>query len=204
MGGASSGGSDNDVSGAEAVATGGTTYSSKKTKDVNKIIADTNQRNRDDRKNIIEKVMDNNILNKIGNSKFIQDNNYKRRVAFAKKSGKFNNTDLESREFVMSKGFRRQLDGLGYSDPPGDQSGGGNDKVLLSNTPVRNAVAEAPTNAEITQAQSTASSDSPTMLSAKDRKLATNKKGRTDNLLTSASGLGDNNLVIKKNKLGAA
>ncbi len=65
MGGASSGGSDNDVSGAEAVATGGTTYSSKKTKDVNKIIADTNQRNRDDRKNIIEKVMDNNILNKL-------------------------------------------------------------------------------------------------------------------------------------------
>ena len=39
MGAASSGGSDNDVSGAEAVYTGGTTYSSRKTKTVNKSIA---------------------------------------------------------------------------------------------------------------------------------------------------------------------
>jgi hypothetical protein len=40
MGGPSSGGSDNNVSGNEAVYTGGETYSSKKTKTVNKEIAD--------------------------------------------------------------------------------------------------------------------------------------------------------------------
>ena len=73
----------------------------------------------------------------------------------------------------MSKGFRRQLDGLGYSDPTNNQSGGGNDKrkVLLSNTPVETLWQKLPTNAEITQAQSTASSDSPNYaFTAKDKK----------------------------------
>ena len=53
---------------------------------------------------------------------------------------------------------------------------------------------------EVSQAQSTNSTE----YSASEKKIQTNKKGRKDNLLTSAQGLGKNNLIIKKNKLGAA
>ena len=80
MGGASSGGSDNDVSGAEAVATGGTTYSSRKTKTVNKEIAKTNQDNRNSRKSVIQKIAEKTpggiIMGKIKNSKFVKDTNF--------------------------------------------------------------------------------------------------------------------------------
>ena len=43
MGGVNSGRGDTDVSGAEAVATGGTTYSSRQTKKVNKLIESRNR-----------------------------------------------------------------------------------------------------------------------------------------------------------------
>ena len=210
MGGASSGGSDNDVSGNEAVYTGGTTYSSKKTKTVNKQIAETNQKNRDDRKSPITKAFEKTLIGKttnaISNSKFAKDSNYKSRVAFAKKTGKFKDTDLSSREFVLSKGFKNQLDGMGYSDKPADRGGNDNNTTLATTaTPVKNVVAEAPTMAEVDQVTSTESYDtsSDNTLTAAQKKVRTNKRGRRDNLLTSAKGLGDNNLIIKKNKLGA-
>ena len=143
MGAASSGGSDNDVSGAEAVYTGGTTYSSRKTKTVNKNISDTNQKNRDSRKSLPQKLFEASLLGKgvkaISNSKFVKDSNYKSRVAFAKKSGKFTNTDLTSREFVLSSGFKNQLDGLGYSERNNnnnDNDRGGQDqpsKIITKN-----------------------------------------------------------------------
>ena len=143
MGAASSGGSDNDVSGAEAVYTGGTTYSSRKTKTVNKNISDTNQKNRDSRKSLPQKLFEASLLGKgvkaISNSKFVKDSNYKSRVAFAKKSGKFTNTDLTSREFVLSSGFKNQLDGLGYSErnnTNNDNDRGGQDqpsKIITKN-----------------------------------------------------------------------
>lgn len=202
MGGASSGGSDNDVSGNEAVYTGGTTYSSKKTKTVNKQIEETNKKNRDDRKSPITKAFEKTLIgktaNKISNSKFAKDSNYKSRVAFAKKTGKFKDTDLSSREFVLSKGFKNQLDGMGYSDKPADRGGNDNNTAL-------DVVAEAPTMAEVDQAQSTTSYDtsSDNTLTAAQKKVRTNKKGRRDNILTSAQGLGENNLIIKKNRLGA-
>lgn len=44
MGAASSGGSDDQVSGAEAVTIGGTTYGSRKTKTVNQQIAEQNRK----------------------------------------------------------------------------------------------------------------------------------------------------------------
>ena len=143
MGAASSGGSDNDVSGAEAVYTGGKTYSSRKTKTVNKNISDTNQKNRDSRKSLPQKLFESSLLGKgvkaISNSKFVKDSNYKSRVAFAKKSGKFTNTDLTSREFVLSSGFKNQLDGLGYSErnnTNNDNDRGGQDqpsKIITKN-----------------------------------------------------------------------
>lgn len=210
MGGASSGGSDNDVSGNEAVVTGGTTYSSRKTKTVNKQIAETNQKNRDDRKSPITKIFEKTLIgrtaNAINNSKFAKDSNYKSRVAFAKKTGKFKDTDLSSREFVLSKGFKNQLDGMGYSDKPADRGGNDNNTTLATTTtPVKNVVAEAPTMAEVDQAQSTTGYDtsSDNTLTAAQKKVRTNKKGRRDNLLTSAQGLGNNNLIIKRKTLGS-
>jgi hypothetical protein len=143
MGAASSGGSDNDVSGAEAVYTGGTTYSSRKTKTVNKSIADQNRENRQSRKSPITKLFEASLIGRgakaISNSKFVKDSNYKSRVAFAKKSGKFTNTDLTSREFVLSSGFKNQLDGLGYSErnnTNNDNDRGGQDqpsKIITKN-----------------------------------------------------------------------
>jgi hypothetical protein len=205
MGGASSGGSDNDVSGAEAVATGGTTYNSRKTKTVNKEIAKTNQDNRESRKSIIQKIAENSpagrVVGKIKNSKFVKDHNYNRRLKFATDKGL--RTSGMSRDFILSDGFKNQLDGMGYSDQPGNVGGDndrGNNKTILSTAPVRNVTAEAPTSMEVAQAQSTDSTE----YSASEKKIQTNKKGRKENLLTSAQGLGKNNLIIKKNKLGAA
>jgi hypothetical protein len=219
MGGASSGGSDNDVSGAEAVATGGTTYNSRKLKNakgksINKQIAETNQKNRDDRRSPIAKILSKTpggvIMNKISNSKFVQDSNYKSRFRFAQKSGKFKDTPL-TREFVLSKGFKNQLDGMGYSDR---NNTGGNDNrddnnnqtVLATNTEATQQVASsgvvtnneviAPTNAEVTQAKSTD-------MSADQILVANNKKARSNTILKTASGLGDSTLQTTKKKLGA-
>jgi hypothetical protein len=214
MGGASTGGEDKDVSGAEAVYTGLTTYSSKKTKTVNQEIADTNQENRDDRKSPLAKIFSKtplgSTLNKISNSKFVQDKNYKSRLKFALKSGKFKDTPL-TRDFVLSKGFKTQLDGMGYSDR---NNTGGNDNrddnnnqtVLATNTEATQQVASsgvvtnneviAPTNAEVTQAKSTD-------MSADQILVANNKKARSNTILKTASGLGDSTLQTTKKKLGA-
>ena len=74
MGAASSGGSDNQVSGAEAVYTGGTTYSSRKTKTVNKQIEDQNRANRESRKSPVKKLFEASLVGKgakaISESKF--------------------------------------------------------------------------------------------------------------------------------------
>jgi hypothetical protein len=212
MGGASSGGSDNDVSGAEAVATGGTTYNSRKLKNakgksINKQIAETNQKNRDDRRSPIAKILSKTpggvIMNKISNSKFVQDKNYKSRLKFALKSGNFKDTPL-TREFVLSKGFKTQLDGMGYSDEPGNVGGGDNNRPEDNNQPILEASAQtlpannvtAPTNAEVTQAQSTD-------MSADQILLANKKKGRSQTILNNSQGLGDSTLQTTKKKLGA-
>jgi len=57
------------------------------------------------------------------------------------------------------------------------------------------AVTASPTKAEMDQA-------SATTMSADETLLATQKKGRTSNILTSAKGLGDQNLTIKRKTLG--
>ena len=127
--------------------------------------------------------------------------NLNRRMKFANK----NNINLQglSTEEILSKDFKSKLDEKGYTRevPTGNNNGGNdNNKTILSTAPVRNVAAEAPTTMEVSQAQSTNSTE----YSASEKKIQTNKKGRKDNLLTSAQGLGKNNLIIKKNKLGAA
>ena len=127
--------------------------------------------------------------------------NLNRRMKFANK----NNISLQglSTEEILSKDFKSKLDEKGYTRevPTGNNNGGNdNNKTILSTAPVRNVAAEAPTAIEMSQAQSTNSTE----YSASEKKIQTNKKGRKENLLTSAQGLGRNNLIIKKNKLGAA
>ena len=158
MGAASSGGSDDQVSGAEAVATGGTTYSSRKTKTVNQQIAEQNRKNRKSRSSLFDRTIGARIASGITGSKFVQDNNYKRRVAFAKKTGKFKNTDLTSREFVLSSGFKTQLDALGYAKSLRGPEGRPDDvgpRVEVKNIGGRNVQVEAPTEAEVSQSSST-------------------------------------------------
>ena len=82
----------------------------------------------------------------------------------------------------------------------------GGNKKIIKEKPV--SVTSSPTTMEIDQAQSTQSTQSTdktdTTLMNNETTVKNNKKGRTENILTSAAGLGDNNLVIKKKKLGAA
>jgi len=186
FGGRSSGGSDNDVSGNEAVYSGGQTYSSRQTKSVNQNIADTNRANRESRKGIIQKIAENSlagrVAKKVSGSKFVQDTNYDRRMKFAKDKGL--DTSKFSRDFVLSKGFKNQLDGYGYSEAPGNVGGGGNDKqgIQLANQSgsmasdaQASAVASAPagpTNIEMAQEDS-----------EKQRLLRINRRGRRATIL---------------------
>ena len=152
------------------------------------------------RKNIIDRYVENHPV--IQTVKNVGDKlNLNRRMKFANK----NNINLQglSTEEILSKDFKSKLDEKGYTRevPTGNNNGGNdNNKTILSTAPVRNVAAEAPTTMEVSQAQSTNSTE----YSASEKKIQTNKKGRKDNLLTSAQGLGKNNLIIKKNKLGAA
>ena len=205
MGGPSSGGSDNNVSGNEAVYTGGKTYSSKKTKTVNKEIADQNKANRDSRKGIVEKIFEKTLLgqvtNKVSNSKFVQDSNYKRRVAFAKKSGKFTDTDLNSREFVLSSGFKNQLDGLGYSKKDARTGEGGPEETKSIEQP---KVASQMDNSDVKSDLITADKTAPTSVEmTQDEINVANKRGKkTKTILTSVVGDKSNATLSKKVLLG--
>ena len=210
MGGPSSGGSDNDVSGNEAVYSGGKTYSSRKTKTVNKEIADTNQKNRDDRRSPIAKILSKTpggiIMNKISNSKFVQDSNYKRRVAFAKKSGKFTDTDLNSREFVLSSGFKNQLDGLGYSKKDARTGEGGPEETKSIEQP---KVASQMDNSDVKSDLITADKTAPTTvemanaeLTDDERMLKVKRGKKTKTVLTDITGLKGQPTLSQKALLG--
>ena len=197
--GRSSGGSDNQVSGAEAVYTGGQTYSSRQTKTVNKSIANQNKENRESRKGILEKIAENTLLGRVSkavsNSKFVQDANYKKRLKFAQDSGL--DTSKFSRDFILSSGFKTQLEGLGYttnSEMSGE--GGDNQGIQLANKSgtvaadaQANAVANAPdgpTNIEMASADN-----------IQDRILKINRKGRRATILN----VPDDELTLSKKQL---
>ena len=200
MGGANSGRGDTDVSGAEAVATGGTTYSSRQTKKVNKLIESRNRSPREKIANFLKKTPVGSIVTKVADT-----NNYKRRIKYAEING-FNVRD-KSKSFVLSDSFKTQLDARGYDDynkglmggnvGNQDNDRGNNNQTVLDN----NANAQAnltqpivsPTNAEVAQAQSTT-------MSADEILLANKKKGRAETIMTSASGLGSSNILNTKKK----
>ena len=186
MGAASSGGSDDQVSGAEAVASQGkglkvSTYGSRQIKDVNKQIAEQNRKNQRSRSSIFSRSLAATVASGITNSKFVRDHNYKRRVAFAKKTGKFKNTPL-TREFVLSTGFKRQLDALGYAKSlrgPEGQPDKDPPRVETRNVGGTNIQVEVPTEAEVSQSESTSTEYDP-------RK--TKRRGRRMTILTRNAG----------------
>ena len=121
----------------------------------------------------------------------------------------------QSDDYWLSDAGKAELTAHGYKDYldsrsaggtgfDGRTSGGGNNnQPILSKAPKTNyvegvgtsAVTASPTKAEMDQATATT-------MSADETLLATNKKGRSQNILTSATGLGGTNLNIKKKTLG--
>ena len=199
MGAASSGGSDNDVSGAEAVITGGTTYSSRKTKTVNKSIADQNRANRQSRKSPVTKLFEASLIGKgtkaISESKFVRDNNLKRRKAFATKKG-LRVSDM-SDDFILSSGFKTQLDGLGYSKEPGNV-GRDND----NNQSAQPVIVKKNIGGTEVQTTETKLAENETESEEYDARK-TKRRGRRKTILTSQRGASRNLVLGKPTLLGA-
>ena len=199
MGAASSGGSDNDVSGAEAVITGGTTYSSRKTKTVNKSIADQNRENRQSRKSPVTKLFEASLIGKgtkaISESKFVRDNNLKRRKAFATKKG-LRVSDM-SDDFILSSGFKTQLDGLGYSKEPGNV-GRDND----NNQSAQPVIVKKNIGGTEVQTTETKLAENETESEEYDARK-TKRRGRRKTILTSQRGASGNLVLGKPTLLGA-
>ena len=199
MGAASSGGSDNDVSGAEAVITGGTTYSSRKTKTVNKSIADQNRENRQSRKSPVTKLFEASLIGKgtkaISESKFVRDNNLKRRKAFATKKG-LRVSDM-SDDFILSSGFKTQLDGLGYSKEPGNV-GRDND----NNQSAQPVIVKKNIGGTEVQTTETKLAENETESEEYDARK-TKRRGRRNTILTSQRGASGNLVLGKPTLLGA-
>jgi len=215
MGGASSsGGNDTDVSGAEAVATGGKTYSEKKKKK-KKVISNT------------EKDDSAAKLDLFHNDPYTKDQKGPLGLKFIE--GGLDAGAKKTREFFTDKVLtsERGMKNLGYTkdefsrlnrtkqeevykdyrmsrqsgatDAYGNINPGGGDNNQPKTTYVEgvgaSAVKTSPTGAEVDQASATTMSADATL-------LATKKKGRKDTILTAAQGLGDSNLTIKRKKLG--
>ena len=199
MGAASSGGSDNDVSGAEAVYTGGTTYSSRKTKTVNKSIADQNRENRQSRKSPVTKLFEASLIGRgakaISNSKFVKENNLKSRKAFATKKG-LRVSDM-SDDFILSSGFKTQLDGLGYSKEPGNV-GRDND----NNQSAQPVIVKKNIGGTEVQTTETKLAENETESEEYDARK-TKRRGRRKTILTSQSGAKGNLVLGKPTLLGA-
>jgi hypothetical protein len=194
MGAASSGGSDNDVSGAEAVYTGGKTYSSRKTKTVNKSIADQNRENRQSRKSPVTKLFEASLIGRgakaISNSKFVKENNLKSRKAFATKKG-LRVSDM-SDDFILSSGFKTQLDGLGYSErnnTNNDNDRGGQDQPVESVIVKKNEPVTVKKNIGGTEVQTTQAKIDDQRAKDNEYDIRKIKKRGRRNILTSSKGV---------------
>lgn len=100
----------------------------------------------------------------------------------------------------VAKNFRtRRNAGLtdAYGNPKTGGGGGGNNNnnntQMASGVVTNTGTVAAPSNAEVAQAQSTT-------MSADEILLANKKKGRKDTIMTSASGLGESNILNTKKK----
>jgi hypothetical protein len=210
MGGHSSGGEDRDVSGAEAVATGSKTYSSRKTATVNKEIAEQNKINRESRKGFIQKIAENTLLGKLSKSKWSKERNLKSRKAFIKKNpDKFRDVGQFTDEFILSKGFKTQIDAMGYADrnkPFGE--GSGKTTLIKKDTTASTKSDEQPKvisqmdNSDVKSKMIVASG--PTSPEIDDQIIGTKikRRGKKTTILTSAYGVDDDATLGKKTLLG--
>ena len=201
MGGHSSDGGD--VSGGEAVHSGGTSYSERKRKDVNKLIE---KRNRSTGENIGKFVEEKTVVGKVvGELK--DKHNYKRRLAYAKKVG----IDIrdKSESWVMSDSFKTALDEKGYDDynkgllsgnvghlNQGGEKSDEQPKVAcqMDNTGIKSDMITAdktsPTTVELAQ------------LSEEEKQKRIKRKGRRSTILTSVTGVDEYPTLGKKTLLG--
>jgi len=102
----------------------------------------------------------------------------------------------------VAKNFRTRRN-QGLTDAYGNPKMGGRDddntnyavptSGIITNAGLVTNNTTAPTNSEITQAQSTT-------MSADEISVANKKKGRTENIMTTASGLGSSNILNTKKK----
>jgi hypothetical protein len=203
--GGPSGGGDRDVSGAEAVATGGTTYSSRKTKTVNKLIE---SRNRSPKEKIGNFIRTKTTVGRVVTA-LEEKNNYKRRLDYAKKKGI--KVRDKSKSFVLSDTFKTQLDARGYDDYNKGLMGGnvGGQGPDDNNKSIEQP--KAPPQMDNTEVKSdliTADKTSPTTAEMDDRYdkdetgLRIKRRGRKSTLLTSNVGDTSKATLSKKVLLG--
>ena len=162
------------------------------------------------KKNIIERTGTGEVIGNIA-----AKHNTWRRERYIKKNKLENKMTSMDEAYLVSPAGRKELDRVSKGDyqksitAPRDDTAhedGDNNNILTApkpdfrspgfsdGTPPDKIKPNGPTTAEIDQSTATKSAD--------ETLLATNKKGRTSNILTNSKGLGDNNLIIKKRKLG--
>ena len=136
------------------------------------------------KKNIVERYVDNSPV--IQTVKNVGDKmNLNRRMKFANK----NNINLQglSTEQILSKDFKSQLDAKGYTrETPTGNNNGGNDN---NNQPILEAPARIFPNESDPNAPNTSLDPEPSETDKKYDARKTKKKGRNQNLLTSAKGV---------------
>jgi len=154
------------------------------------------------KKNIVERFVEKSpVMQIVGNT--ADKLNLNRRMKFANK----NNINLQglSTEQILSKDFKSQLDAKGYTREPGNV-GGNINRNDNNNQPILeigkfptgggDVTPLTPTNAEVTQAQSTDMSGDQIL-------VANKKKGRSQTILNQAQGLGGSKANTMKKTLGA-
>ena len=152
-------------------------------------------------KNPIKKIVESGglVLNAIKNNPLSKHTEKVNRNFFDTKVKKAGHSKYDTYEDYIRARGRGEVDAYGREVT----NSGGNDNnqtVLTTNTEATKQVASsgviAPTNAEVTQAQSTNMSGDQIL-------VANKKKGRSETILKSAQGLGDSTLQTTKKKLGA-
>ena len=133
---------------------------------------------------------------------FADEQNYKRRLAFAKKKGL--NLPSKSFEYVTSPAGKSYLDEFGYADtlkaPQGNNDNGNNGGAIASSGQVVQAPAvTAPTTAEVSQATTTDAAEDSLIL----RKRRAKAKGRSPTIMTGVTGATGSLTLGKPSLLGS-
>tara|TARA_R100000005_G_scaffold46584_1_gene22202 strand:- start:59 stop:697 length:639 start_codon:yes stop_codon:yes gene_type:complete len=212
MGAASSGGSDNQVSGAEAVYTGGTTYSSRQITKVNKQIAEQNKRNRESRQSPITKaIKSGGVTGKIISSltgDAAKKANLKRRKDFIKKQGLTSDDIRMDDDYLSSAEGLKELKAQGYTtvaDTSQDTRSGDQQIQPAKVEPEPIIVKKNIGGTEVQTTDVKLAEEKKKKEEAEDEYDArrTKRRGRRMTILTSQTGAGGNLVLGKPTLLGA-